>query len=821
MPERHARPGAHAPHVGAPPAPRKARAFRWRRLGLAWTFALVTVASLPSGPARAEGPGVKGYASQLANLEDALVRLTREFANPLAIVRKFPFQKRLIDARVFFELGNYESAAIVLLDVVDNPGFAGNLEFEPAQYLLAQCLLRINNPKAAQDTLRLVARGRDPALAEQARFFLIDMALTSDDDVALRQLVNEMGGSATSDQTRYGLGKAYLRLSEPDKAILWLGVIGPQSPLYREARYYLAVAYTAKKQYPQALDIFTSLAASSGTSEKELDLRDLAWLGVGRLQVEMGDVPRALTSYQQIGRNSPHYEVALYEMAWAYIKQEQYDKALLTVDILLLTVQDEQINVDAHVLRGRLNITMDDYDEAMDSYTAIINKFAPIRNELVRFTRDPNDIQRYFQWLLERRSSGVGQARLSAPLSERTSKWIESTRDIGRVANVFDRISGESRDISEAKAVGEELERILSAKNRVELFPNLRDGWTRALVLENRLVILSSAILEAQAADVRGRLGTADAAELDELLAWRRSLDEKARRLPTTFEAYDRRQAGVTGRYRDLERKNFMVEQSLAEVKRQLLALERYINDKQFADEGEKLSTEREAELRAEIELEKTSLQGLFDELTALQRDIQLEARRVGTGDTASQGERNLKQALIAAHVREGAFYDRTGLRLGGRIDKDGRAYNDLRRRIIDAITQLDGLVAGIDDEVGVKTAELRAQVSREMGALRGYSGEVSSYDSEGRDLSRSMGEELFHRAQSRMDQVVLEADVGILDVVWEKKARATKDLQKVNEQRSHRLQQLSADLKALREGAADEPAERRVPPAVQDEEGP
>lgn len=821
MPERHARLGAAAPHVGAPTVGRSTHRVRALVSGVMVAFAL---ASAPVAPAHAASPGVKGFASQLANLEDAISRLSREFANPLAIVRKFPFQKRLIDARVFYELGNYESAAIVLLDVIDNPAFAGNLELEAAQFLLAQCLLHINNPKAATDMLRKVSRGRDAGLAEQARFHLIDMALTNDDDVALRELVTEMGGSATSDQTRYGLGKAYLRLNEPDKAILWLGVIGPQSSLYHEARYYLAVAYTAKKQYAQALDLFRALTTlpdeglEGAEAEAVAELRDLAWLGVGRLQAELGDVQKALTSYQHIGRTSPHYEVALYEMAWAYIKQEQYDKALLTVDILLLTVSDEQINVDAHVLRGRLNITMNDYDEAMDSYTAIINRFAPIRNELVRFTRDPEDIQRYFKWLLERRATGEGQARLSAPLSDRTSKWIESTRDIGRVAAVFDRISGESRDITEAKAVGEELERILSAKNRVELFPNLRDGWTRALVLENRLVLLSSSILDAQAEAVRGRLGPADAAELNELLAWRRSLDEKAKRLPTTFEAYDRRQATVTSAYRDLERKNFMVEQSLAQVKRQLLALERYVNDKQYADEGEKLSPEREREIRAEIEKEKASLQELFDELLALKRDIQLEARRVGTGDTSTQGEQSLKQALIAAHVREGQFYDRVGLRVGGGLERDARQLAELRRRIVDGIARLDAVIAEIDHEVGVKTAELRGQVRYEMGALRGYSSEVSSYDSEGRELSRAMGEELFHRAQSRMDQVVLEADVGILDVVWEKKQQATRDLQKVNEQRAHRLQQLSADLEALREGAGDEPDDTR-PPVTGEEE--
>ena len=772
-------------------------------------LSVVAVAPAASGDEGDDRPSVKRYTAQLTNVEDAIGRLAREFASPLAIVRKFPFQKRIIDARVFFERGNFESAAIVLLDVIDNPAFAGNPEFESAQFLLGECLLKIGNPKAAHEMLLAVSRGRDASLAEQARFHLIEMALGSGDQGELRSLVEAMGGGASSDRTRYGLGKAYLRLSDPDKAILWLGLVGAQSPLYPQARYYLGVAHTEKKQFPAALEIFRSLTAVPGDTAELVELRDLAWLGVGRILVESGDVPTALTSYQNIGRNSPHYEVALYEMAWAYIKQEQYDKALLTVDVLLLTVQDEQVNVDAHVLRGRLNVMMNDYDEAMDSYTAIINQFAPIRNELARFTREPEDIQRYFQWLLERKTAGASAGGLSAPLSERTSKWIESTRDIGRVAAVFDRISGESRDIREARDVGEDLERILSSRNRVEIFPNLRDGWARALVLANRLVILSSAMLDAQSEIVRGRLAAADAAELDELLVWRRGLDDKARKLPTTFEAYDERQGQTASRYRDLDRKNFMVGQGLAEVKRQLLALERYVDDKQYADDGEKLSVEREAEIRREIEREKAALQDLFDELTALKKSIESESRRVGTGDIATQGEESLKQALLAAHQREGAFYERVGLRLGGKLEGEFRHYAELRRRIAEAMGRLDGVVAAIDEEVGAKAAELRAQVSHELGALRGFAGEVAGYDTEGRDLARVMGEELFQRAQSRMDQVVLEADVGLLDVVWEKKQQATRELQKVNEQRAKRIGQLSTDLEALKAGAGDDAAEK------------
>ncbi|MCA9515793.1 MAG: tetratricopeptide repeat protein, partial [Myxococcales bacterium] len=731
-----------------------------RRLGLALaTGVLVAGAALGGAASAEEERGVRRFESQVANLEDAIGRLVREFANPLAIVRKFPHQTRLIDARVFYDLGNYENAAIVLMDVLDDPAFRGDLEYESAELLLGQALLKIDNPKAARDQFSAVAKGRDAKLAEEARYYLIEMALSDGDTARLKELVAQFGGTASSDRTRFGLGKAYLQLNDPDKAILWLKVVSPQSEFFTRARYYLGAAYTAKKQYTDALSIFSGLTGGTADDAEAQALKDLSWLAVGRLQSETGDLTTALTSYQNIGRNSPHYEVALYEMAWTYIKLEQYDRALLTVDVLLLTVQDEQINVDAHVLRGRLNVMMNDYDEAMDSYSAIIDRFAPIRNELVRFTRDPADIQRYFQWLLERQK---GQAALKAPLSERTSKWVESTDDIGRVASVFDRISGESSDIAEATGIGHDLEKILSSRNRVELFPNLRDGWTRALALQNRLVLVSSQVLDAEAALIEGKLPREDATEIAELIAYRRSLDEKVRTLPQTFEAYDRRQAAMNQRFADLARKQFMVEQNLAEVQRQLLAIERYLDDKQFSDTStDKLPAAREAGIRADIEAEKKALTGLFGELKALKRTIELEARSVGTGDEASAGERGLRTALLDAHRREQDFYSRVGLRIGRGVDQELASYAALRGRVVAAIARLDGVIAAIDEEVASKTAELRTIVSRELGSLAGYQGEVAIYDGEGRDLARDMGEELFRRAQGRMNEVVLEADVG------------------------------------------------------------
>jgi tetratricopeptide (TPR) repeat protein len=770
----------------------------------------VAIAPLSGQGALAQEVGPKRFETDLGNLESAVERLSKTYDNPLAVLRKFPNQKRLLDARIFFELQQYENAAMLLFDVLERPDFQTDLEFEATQLLLGECLLKVDNPRGARELFRRVSKGRDRALAEEARLLLLEIALTDGSDAALREAVNDMGQNASSDRTRYGLGKARLRLGDFDQAISWLQVIPPQSELYHRARFYLGAAYIAKGQTDLGLEVFRALTAIQGTDPLTQELRDQAWLAVGRLLVERGATDLALTSYQNIDRNSPHYEDAVYEMSWAYVNQEKYDKALQTVEVLLLTVENDQKEIDAYVLRGRLNVMMQEYDEALGSYQNILDRFAPIRNELARFTKNPEEVQKYFRWLLDRRS---GLADLKSPLSDKTVKWLESTADFSGVATVFDRIAAERQDIEEAQHLGEELSGMLSGNNRVEMFPELRQGWSKALVLENRLVLLATEMLDLQNERIRDRLGEREKAELAELVAWRRKLEAQAARLPTTYDAYEARQEAVLQRYREIEKKHFMVEQTIEEVQRQLKAIETYLNDKQYADDGKKMPAEREAGLRKDIEGEKVELTSMYNDLLELKREIQRDLGAVGTGDEATRGEDNLKASLLDALEREGNFYDGVGARGGGTIAKDFEVFGGLRGRVVRAIGRLDGVISAIDKEVGTKTAELVELVRRESKNLASYDGEVEVYEGEGRAIAMRLGEEFFARAMSTMDMVVLDADVGLLDVVWARKSEKTQELQRINDDRARRIRQLQQDLDSIKSGAADEVSEQVAPP--------
>ena len=153
----------------------------------------------------------------------------------------------------------------------------------------------------------------------------------------------------------------------------------------------------------------------------------------------------------------------------------------------------------------------------------------------------------------------------------------------------------------------------------------------------------------------------------------------------------------------------------------------------------------------------------------------------VGTGDEATQEEADLKASLISAFKRESNFYDQLSTDSSMRDGETFQALSDVLGRIWTAIEQLDGIVKAIDGEVDGKVAELYGLIRTEAEHLNEYTIEMAQQDKEGRAIGLEMGRKLFQLAQKRMDDFVLKAEVGLIDVAWQQKQQETeavKDLE-------------------------------------------
>lgn len=737
---------------------------------------------------------VRSFSRRLTNLQGAISRMSELYSAPLTILAKHDTESRHIDAKVFFDLKHYENASVILMELVHTASFKKSPDYYSAMLMLGRSLIEVGNRKGAVSYLNKVVAGPDLRLSDEASFLLLKMSLDSPDD---RNVQEQVGNARPprSDQTRYVLGKALLRLGQYDKSLSVLSQVGSSGPFGARATYYRATVFVALKREGEALALFQSLAQLQETTPESIRVRDLARLALGRLTLETGDVVTAVTHYQRISRNSESYEVALYEMSWAYIEAEQYDKALNTIDSLLLTVKDPQLDVEAHTLRGRLNIYLNDHDTAVETFEKIINRFAPIRNELDKFTRDPKNIQRYFQWLIERRGEG---GDLSAPMTPRTSAWVESTGEMRRMVGIFEELGQQNRELLTTQDMAQMLETVVESRSRVELFPELKDGWAQALIVENKLLQLTSQVLEYQYQQTRDQLSGEERAKLDALRTWRRTMETRFRKLPMTFEQYQERKARVDEGFLDLQRDTFVVSQRLKELEREIVAVEQYVNEKQFGVGGDRYSEDQEQEFRLLIADEKDRLMEIQDSLDDFREDLEVESRRVGAGGEDNDGDGHLKQSLVAAYKREGLIYDGVFEGAAGKDGKLGREITAMRSTVWDTVDKVAEVVGTIDGRVAAAAIKLRAKIRKEAIRLVKYGRELSSYEAEGREIGREIGEQLFEESRDSMKSLVRGADVGLIDVVWQQKRNETEAAGKLSAERADRVKSLDQSMREL-----------------------
>ena len=735
----------------------------------------------------------------LGNVENRLRLLEREIANPVAQSRFYSLEKRLIDARVYFDLKNYAKAAILYMDAVSNTQFEGHPERTETLFRLGYSLYKLRNYIAAREYLSAVVDGAGGPRYGQALRYLIEIGLETRNALGLEAAVARAGRqSSRTPDAQYAYAKGLFRLGQTAKSLAEFGRLNSGSRQYIASQYYLGVALTEKKQWKPALAAFARVLALDATTKKDKQIRELAHLATGRLHLELGDFTQAINAYQEIGRHSEHFHTALYEMTWAYVNSEKFEKALNTLEVLLLTVEDDHLKTQANILRGRLNIQLDQTDMAVETYEEIVEQFSPIKDEFNRFAKRHTNLAEYFRWLLRRHADAF---QVGAVLSERASKWLENDDQLGEVVGLFDDMSYQRKDVREAEQILRDLEKALKSGNRVEIFPNLKLAWTRIIVTENELLKLSQRILDASGSLAQRQMSPAEKARLVELLQRRRALEKKFAEAPKTAHQFQQRKQSVSRRYSALKKESYALRKSLEQARDELKAMEKWLNKARYdakVNPKKKLDKEQEAKLVTLLETEKTRLRRLHQELESLDTRIAQDKASVGVGDFVSQGENQLRKELLDAHREEEILLTGVLGRLAGSDKARGDRLTRQRGRVVDDFKRLGGLLGRINAAVDLKVDDYRGQLRAERKLLKDYRRQVEGFDRDSDRIAREIGVPLFKEAHKRLTDVVLEADLGLVDVAWKRKSAESEKIQALQKEQSGQLKNLQQTMKEI-----------------------
>jgi tetratricopeptide (TPR) repeat protein len=782
---------------------------------------------LAAGAARADvvsdaGKKIAGYETEARELASGIQKPSRDPRKDDAMAR------RLIDAQVAFGVGNYDNAALLLYDYIAQP--TRGRDHDTAVYYLAESLFQKNDRVASRTYFaQLVDEiGARSKYYQQSLERLIELSLILGESAGVERWLVELDrvpADKRQASVPYVRGKYAYSIGNHDEALTWLAQVPADSEYGFQAQYFLGVSHVAKKDLGKATQAMAALLERDSRNDDEARVKELAQLALGRLYYERDQPTKAIDSYLLIDRKSDLFPDALYEVAWVYVKSQQFDKALRALELLALADPTSQKLPTVKILEGNLRIrkaqgihektvqgldtgaasATEEYERAGTIFTSTHATYVAPHDELGKIIAASDDPQ-VFMAQITGRSSETFQTNATMP--EIAAAWIREEPDVNRVMTIESDLGDIQAEINDAERTIERLDAALTTPNRVNIFPSLATKRSRSTELAEEILGWRIRLADEER-KLAGKAGGGALADLDRLIATRQALVEQLAALPDADVAYGQRVERARAQYDRLDQQAAEIQVAIDTTAATVVAIDKFLKESAEPNDPTAKAAWATQKLEAQKVITELTLEidAMHLELAQIRREVVLGRDEAGTGDeTAIRGRAlraQLRAALAAEHV--------AAARLTGGSDR-GAKLADLIRRGDGVMAQLDGIERAIDDVVEVALEEVKDTLVREKAELASYRREFLLYEAESRALGGTVLGEAFRSVKSKFYEVLVRTDVGVVDVSWSQKEEGDDDLTRYTLDKSRELKQLRdefADLinEAREEQAAEEKA--------------
>jgi tetratricopeptide (TPR) repeat protein len=771
------------------------RTVRQSRLGparargrrLAWTLALAGAL-----PARALFAGeFEDANAKLTELEERVRTISSEFreasADPSMVLR------RVVDAEMLFKLKNYNEAATILLDVVEKyPGAQG---YDDALVLLGESLFQDKDYNSARHYLEIeVRKNTGSRLEQKALERLIEIGLHLDDlehvDDYLKRLEN-IPPSQLEPSVPYVRGKfAYFR-GRPDEALGIFASIPQTSPYFLQSRYFAATVLVQKGDLANALVGFDSVTRMPARTDAEKEIQELAHLAMGRLHYERGEFEKAREVYKGIPRQSPHFEEAMSELSWTSIKAKDYRSAYRALDLMLLQNPDSPQAPELRLLMGNLHVRLGNFALANEAFMTARDQFDPVHKQLHETLGRCQAEPRYFESLI---GKGMEKFDITVFMPKVAMKWVKADPELARVVTLTDDVAELQRGIKDSEQTLSRLEMAVGGQLKVGIFPDLAVMRTRTSEVLNRLVNLRMRFVDKMRSLTAGALTGEEKGRVEQISITRMTAERELEDLPMTAEGLQDRGKRSRASLDTLDGQASELNVLVQGMEAELVAIEQYFirsrSDQKIKPEElvQPVTSMREAiaELRANNDRVRNNI-------AEASREAQVA---VSTGDS----ERGAIAVLLESQRKERALFAGVRSRLSGSAQNDfDRTASILQRAdaVQAQLAQIDGRIEGVAQG---RLVGLKNQLMAEKRELAAATAKLGGIVAESQNLGGGLAFAMLSKVTDRFYDLVVQSDVGLVDVAWGLKDSRTSTVSKLINQQKLELKSVEEDFRTLLE---------------------
>ncbi|MGB5192121.1 MAG: tetratricopeptide repeat protein, partial [Polyangiales bacterium] len=459
---------------------------------------------------------------ELSELESDTQRLLSQRVRANVSKSETFVEERLTDGELYLRLDDHLRAAILFTDIVDH--YPTHRAYPEALFLLGESLFRAGDYLGARKRYALVIeKSSDPAFSPYLQMSLsrlIEIAIYTRDfrdiDGYFAQL-EALPSESLSVTTAYFRAKYLYNRAVPVDDVFnappTAAIRGVDQARLEQARkgfiaipsgtefslrskYFVGVIHTLRMEYLDAIAAFHGVLGHEPANDQEKQVVELTYLALGRLYYETEQLEQALEAYRAVEQTSPHFDHALFELAWTYIRMGDAIQAERALEVLSVAAPDSPLNADGKILRGDLLARVGRYDEAEVVFDEVRETFGPIRDELEGQRREHDDLHAYFRGVVRK---NLDNFDIDDFLPESAQRWVELESDHERALEVLADLSKAKQLVRETDELAQRITAALSAPNRVSVFSDLRRQQERATGLRNRAARARASFIDSEA----------------------------------------------------------------------------------------------------------------------------------------------------------------------------------------------------------------------------------------------------------------------------------------------------------------------------------
>lgn len=680
---------------------------------------------------------------------------------------KLPPSEKMKKGDFFFEKGDFATSAGIFYSVTESVSDNDAVKSE-ALYKLGESLFMQKNYVSATRYYETVAASDRGDLKVKALKRLIFISYSLGDYAAAEKYYNQFsnGGSDVSSDPElfYYLAKSLFFGGKQDEAAKLFAAVTKDAAFYPQARYFLGVMALRDKKLEEARAYYEEiLSLPEGEYHSFGNIRELAELAVARIAFELDDVETASAHYTPVSFDSRSFPQAYYELSWTFIKRDQFDDAVETLRLVQNAAPYSQVASQAEVLEGTLLVKMGRFGEALVLFDSIVTKYSKYQDEL--FSIDGK------AFLASGKAGKVSDFLL--PYSPAVRSVLQDSRKFSETVALNDTIIALEEELKRIDELEKKVVAIAGNKNAAALFPPLKAAVKSVMSLRNRVAVIKNSL-------VMTRKDSADGSRRDEF----DRLDSEKRELLDITDTSSVAPERIRERAEEYGEKVVKLDEKMHRVSMELDNLSERL-DLLIASYSEerKVAKENEKEVFDRIGQEREKFNGLTAESESCQSEIDDEKNGLVFGGTLIEAENEIRDSFNGIVARQHGI-------VGTSSEVDGliREADRIDAKLADFYDRLNDAMKGI-------LSEIRASYEQERRNVDSYRSELLRAKREVEEMAVLALYSNMNTARNIFADLVLQGDLGLIDVAWEKKEESSSEIKRLKTQKATEMQQLQFNL--------------------------